>query len=227
MKEKNCSLNKRANQIIETKCPKCRSITNHTILANYTIGIILPYHNCWEDTDYEIVQCNVCNFISVRKEYSDDTFVDFDENGEPFHTCIESRYPNIIASSKLKDYNISHIPSICRKIYEETEFSLASNQVLLSAMGLRALIESICNSQEQFGNIRFKSDNLYGKINKLVEDKKLTEESGEILHKIRGIGNESTHELKSSNINHLKIAFDIIENLLLMLYIFPKEFSKE
>ena len=89
------------------------------------------------------------------------------------------------------------------------------------------LIESICNDQIKNGNIEFKSKNLYGKIDELVENGILTKKSGEILHGIREIGNSSTHELKPTNINNLKIAFDIIENLLLMLYIFPKEFSKE
>ena len=97
----------------------------------------------------------------------------------------------------------------------------------MSAIGLRTLIESICNDQIQTGNIKFKSKNLYGKINELVENRILTEKSGEILHKIREIGNDSTHDLKPANLTHLKIAFEIVENLLFMLYIFPKEFGKE
>ncbi len=227
MSKESYLLNQRANQTIETKCPRCRRETNHSILANYTYKMDDPRCYYWVYTDYEIVKCNGCNFISFREVYADSECIDYNENGELVHGDIEKRYPSIIVSSRIKDYNINYIPYTCRSIYEETEFSLANNQVLLSAMGLRALIESICNSQEQFGNIKFKSDNLYEKINELVNKKKLTEESGEILHKIRGIGNESTHELKPTNISHLKIAFDIIENLLVMLYVFPKEFSKE
>ena len=227
MSEKSYSLNERANQIIETKCPKCRSITNHTILANYTYHMNDPRYDYWIYTDYEIIKCNGCDFILFREVYSDNECIDYNENGELVRGHIEKRYPGIIVSSRLKNYNINYIPYTCKSIYEETEFSLANNQIFLSAVGLRMLIESICNNQTEIGSIKFESKNLYGKIDELVKNGILTKKSGEILHGIREIGNSSTHELKPTNINNLKIAFDIIENLLLMLYVFPKEFSKE
>ena len=220
-------LNTKVDRKIKTKCLRCKGTVNHTIIANYSLQENDIKYSCWSCTDYEIIRCNGCDLVSFREEYRDDSCIDFGPDGEVFYSEIESRYPFVISSSKFKEYNINHIPYVCRKIYEETEFSIENEQIFLSAIGLRTLIESICNDQIQIGNIKFKSKNLYGKINELVENRILTEKSGEILHKIREIGNDSTHDLKPANLTHLKIAFEIVENLLFMLYIFPKEFGKE
>ena len=220
-------LNTKVDRKIKTKCLRCKGTVNHTIIANYSLQEDDIKYSCWSCTDYEIIRCNGCDLVSFREEYRDDSCIDFGPDGEVFYSEIESRYPSVISSSKFKEYNINHIPYVCRKIYEETEFSIENEQIFLSAIGLRTLIESICNDQIQIGNIKFKSKNLYGKINELVENRILTEKSGEILHKIREIGNDSTHDLKPANLTHLKIAFEIVENLLFMLYIFPKEFGKD
>ena len=218
-------LNSKIGRRIKTYCPYCKHNSNHTIVANYggENDDEFPYATI----DYEIIRCDGCDFISFREEsYDQNDFLGY-KNNVPVINISEVRYPSNISGIKFNEWNIFNIPISCRKIYKETEFSLANDQILLSAVGLRMLIESICNDQIKNGNIEFKSKNLYGKIDELVENGILTKKSGEILHGIREIGNSSTHELKPTNINHLKIAFDIIENLLLMLYIFPKEFSKE
>ena len=152
-------LNTKVDRKIKTKCLRCKGTVNHTIIANYSLQENDIKYSCWSCTDYEIIRCNGCDLVSFREEYRDDSCIDFGPDGEVFYSEIESRYPSVISSSKFKEYNINHIPYVCRKIYEETEFSIENEQIFLSAIGLRTLIESICNDQIQIGNIKFKSKN--------------------------------------------------------------------
>ena len=61
------------------------------------------------------------------------------------------------------------------------------------------------------------------RIDNLVGRGFLTPLGAEILHKLRLMGNESVHEMKIHDTRVLGTAFDVVEHLLLGVYIIPKE----
>ena len=88
---------------------------------------------------------------------------------------------------------------------------------VLAAIGLRALLEAVCKEKKA------RDGDLFKKIDSLVEKKILTPAGAMILHRIRTLGNEAAHEVKPHTEGQLALAMDIVEHLLMDVYILPKK----
>ena len=108
-----------------------------------------------------------------------------------------------------------------KKIYEETLQALNIQSPVLTGIGLRALVETVCKAKDASGK------NLRKKIDNLVEKQVLTPNGADTLHKIRTLGNDATHEVKPHNEKQLGLAMDVVEHLLKEVYIFPKQVEVE
>ena len=106
-------------------------------------------------------------------------------------------------------------PIKTKRVYLETLEALNGQIPLLAAIGLRALIESICLEQKT------KSKNLAGGIDELASMGLLSAKQAEFLHNHRFMGNEAAHEIVAPNPEHLVAAIDIAETLLKTIYILP------
>jgi hypothetical protein len=87
---------------------------------------------------------------------------------------------------------------------------------LLAAVGLRAVVEGICEEKSCKGR------NLEEKINDLVKRGSLSNDQADFLHLQRFMGNDAAHEIQPPRENELEAALSIIENLLTTLYILPE-----
>ena len=219
---------------IKVHCKQCNRKTLHTIHASYEEDyhqIDTPFFSFDGHTNYQIIQCNGCEFISFREESwnSEDYEHYTEEDGSTNVRCsvTEKFFPNYISGSRFQDGELFHLPDTCRHLYLEIESALANQHVLLVAIGLRALMEAICEYEQQCGNIIFgKRDHLFQKIGKILEQGLLPKGSKDILHSIKDMGNSSAHEAKRQNIEHLKLAFGVLESLLRTLYIHTKQFNE-
>lgn len=63
---------------------------------------------------------------------------------------------------------------------------------------------------------------LFAKINSLVVLGVLTKDGANILHKLRTLGNNAAHEVKPHTPKELGLAFDVVDHLLLGVYILPE-----
>ena len=142
------------------------------------------------------------------------TSEDFDPNtGQPIE--YEYLYPERKSSrSSIKE--LYSLPTKTRKIYSETLNALNSNLLILSTIGLRGLIESICLDQKVPGR------NLEQKIKALAKNGLLSEKQAEILHTHRFLGNEAAHQIEAPKPSDLTAAFDIAEILLKTIYVIPE-----
>jgi hypothetical protein len=112
------------------------------------------------------------------------------------------------------------LPEKVRSIYKETHAALCTKLKILAGVGIRALVESVCQEESAEGN------NLEKKIDDLVIKGVLTKRSADVLHKTRLLGNQAAHETKAASDSELDVAFDIIENLLETVYIIPKKSAR-
>ena len=110
-----------------------------------------------------------------------------------------------------------YLPQKVRRIYNETHKALCPELPMLAGVGIRSLMEAVCQEREAQG------DNLKLKIDGLVKQGFLTQSGAEILQKLRLMGNEAVHGMKSHNTQILGTAFDVVEHLLLGVYILPEE----
>ena len=222
----NYSLNTDINQKIKTFCSRCNNTTNHSIKIDYEETYNSDdYGSC---TNFQIIKCDGCDHISFRKLFSNSEEFEYNIHGEIVYLEREEIYPERTTKHKPIDMDDLHlIPNKCREIYKETNFSLEHKFNLLGAVGLRILTEAICLDQIRKKGINAsESDNLFKKIDLLAEEGILSQDSKDILHAIRTIGNESAHQIEPQPIELLTLAFNILEDLLKTLYIYPKEFKK-
>lgn len=194
-------------------CPgSCKNVTNHIVLAEYkTSGDAYNGAIQWWST-YQIIQCQGCETISFRESSS--CSEDFDPSTGKMEETV-TLYPDRLAGREpINGYD--DFPIKTARIYLETIKSLNNQTPILAAIGLRALIESICLEQKT------KSKNLAGGIDELASMGLLSKKQADFLHNHRFMGNAAAHEIISPEPQHLVAALDIAETLLKTIYILPK-----
>ena len=198
------------NETEKSYCKRCDYETNHLILFQENIrsdNEYIDYH-----VDYMTVKCLGCETISFRV-----VFVDFnssfpDENGNWIPDISINTYPKKVRVAKRIE-NSYALPEKIRLIYSEAIESYNADCFILTGVAFRTVIEAICIEEKIPGS------NLEKKINNLVRQKLITEKEANRLHSIRFIGNDSVHEMKVPSEMSLKIVLNIIEHLLINIYI--------
>lgn len=198
------------NEIVKIRCRVCRQETNHDVKAEEIKDVArgineYPYeeHYC-----YQILECRGCNTLAFRLSTWDDT-VD-----EP--VVRETTYPSVIEDQPIPPEFSGNLPGKVAGIYMECTAAIESGLNLLSAVGLRMIVESLCL------NMNVRRGNLETKINRLVREGHLLPPQARCLHDLRFMGNESAHEIERPSKRELDIALDIIETLLKTVYVLPK-----
>lgn len=208
---------------IEVACVSCSGKTAHSALVTVHVRgsdgdgtYTFDWHN-----EHQIVQCLGCKSLSYRVVSSNSEEFDHDENGQCFSILTEKLYPPRIEGVKGLGEQTIYLPQKVRQIYQETQTALSVQAPVLAAIGLRALLETVCKEKEAVGGDLFK------KLDSLVEKRVLTPVSVRILHKIRTLGNAAAHEVKPHTDRQLALAMDIVEHLLKDVYILPKQAETE
>lgn len=212
--------NKNTDKKIDVACGVCKRSTKHLVVVDVDLKGQEPMGP--RDTydwynEYQIIQCQGCETISFRKTHSNSEDYGTSSNGEhePEYIVSEDIYPNPEEGRKLIEDNYL-LPSNLHRIYSETLKSLNSNHPVLTGIGVRAIVETVCKDKNANGN------NLFDKLNDLVTQGVLTRDGADILHKLRTLGNEAAHEVKPHDNVQLGLAFDVIEHLLQGVYILPE-----
>lgn len=103
------------------------------------------------------------------------------------------------------------LPDAMSQLYAETIDAFNSNSMLLCSIGLRTLIEGICNDQGIPGNSL--SEKIEG-LSPIVPNKKLIDS----LHSFRHGGNDATHELVALRPFEASFNIEVMEGLFNFLY---------
>lgn len=215
----------RINEIIDAPCGVCKRSTKHKILADIELvgkeesDDALLYG--WDD-EYQIVQCQGCEAVMFRLAHTNSEDLEHfagPDGWEVEYTLFEDYYPNPESCrAGLSDGHL--LPEKLQRIYSETLSALNGNNPVLTGIGLRAIIETVCKDQAATGKT------LYDKINNLVVKSVLTKEGAVILHKLRTLGNDAAHEVKPHSNVQLGLAFDVVEHLLQGVYTLPYHAKK-
>lgn len=169
----------------------------------------------WID-NYLIIECDGCETISFLNIYGDTDMTYITDDGLQDYFDKETIYPYYLDKSSEIEFK-SYLPEKIRMIYSETVNALKANSYILTAGGLRATIEAICN------HLKIKKANLEERINLLHKKGHLTISESKRLHSIRFLGNDALHEIENPKKEHLYLLLDIINHLLINLYINDKK----
>jgi hypothetical protein len=216
-------LNKTQNVEVELPCQTCSGKTTHKALVTVDIRGSEGDHRFsfdWSD-DHQIVQCLGCKSLSFRIASSNSEGYYPISEDEYEYGVSERLYPPRIEGRKGLGNDTVYLPNRIRQIYDETLTALSVQAPVLAAIGLRALVEAVCQEKDAKGRDLFK------KIDSLVEQRVLTPAGATILHKIRALGNAAAHEAKPHSEKQLALAMDIVEHMLKDVYILPKQAESE
>ncbi|MDQ9020708.1 DUF4145 domain-containing protein [Acinetobacter sichuanensis] len=195
-------------------CNECDKSTNHTVLAQH------DWHSDPNDYSYaqyhKLVKCLGCDSVSLRIEDHEIESAYQISDDEWVVPQTITTFPKKLQNHKKID-NDYLIPQLVRNIYNEVLLTLQEDAKILSSLGLRACIESVCNHLEITGG------NLAIRINKLTTAGYISKKDAERLHAIRFMGNDSAHEIKAPKEDSLKIALEIVEHLLKSVFILPEQ----
>jgi len=228
--------NKTKGKKFKVYCSTCANETNHIVIQSFdTSGSEVVGDEAtidWSD-NYQIIQCQGCDTVSFRHLNW------FSENqdywgGDDYSDGTTSwLFPKRTKGTlKTKDYY--NAPNNLRRIYRETVDCFNNDSLILSAAGLRAIIEGICADQSiTDGPIELtkpdgtthiiRKNNLEGKISGLCEKGILTKSNSAILHEHRYLGNDAVHDLAQPSAQELTLAIEIIEHTLESLYEIPEK----
>lgn len=195
--------------VIKCLCRNCADNRYHDVLFSYAEPINMEYRVA---VSYSIVQCRGCknvSFLRLIKDYEVMIPIDDDGNYEP--ETLQEIFPQTLEGYKEHDY-IDLVPEIVRKVYNETVTSIKNRATIVSGIGLRAIIEAICN------DIKISGSNLQIRINKMANLGYISKEDAKRLQGIRFLGNDAVHEIKPAKKDTIVIALKIIDHIIETLY---------
>lgn len=193
-------------------CNKCGLDTNHHIKAEHVTEY--PdirgghYTGFWERRRQRFLICAGCEQGTLQVGWTYEGNHDR-ESGEQYwsNTYHPKRKKRQVDSKHFKQ-----LPERLDRIYRETVQAFNIENQILTAVGLRSLVEGICKDKE----IGRSGHNLEKRIEKLEEI--LPNHIVEDLHEFRFMGNEAVHELGAPSEEDLRIAIEICEDLLNYIY---------
>lgn len=197
-------------------CRNCKGLRNHREVHEVKRrgGDDEDYFQ-WIRT-YSIIECLGCETISFLEIYGDTEMIAHNEVGELDYFYEKTVYPFYLEKSNELDYQ-EYIPESIRIIYQETIAAFKADSNILTAGGLRAIIEAICN------HLKIKKGNLADRIDLLHNKGHLTLSESKRIHSIRFLGNDALHEIEKPKKEHLYILLDIVNLLLANLFINDKK----
>ena len=194
-------------------CNYCKNETHHELKSSHTSeheeiehdekGRPIPLF-LWT-SKYRFWVCCGCDTATLEEVWTASGMLDNKGN-----ELWESNY---YPKRKHADHAKKHFQKLSNKlsdIYKEIIESFNASLKISCAIGLRALLEGVCADKG------ITTGNLENKIDQL--NTHLPPNIVESLHSFRFMGNVAAHELEAPNREDLKLAIEVIEDLLNFLY---------
>jgi hypothetical protein len=188
-------------------CNHCHGNTNHLLRGQYVHKWASPPDDGIQGAvEYSLWICAGCDtgVLEIKESNSED-YIDEDTPNYQIEY-----FPKRMGEA-LAPKHFRKLSSTLSKIYSETIECFNSSSLILSTAGLRALIEGVCEDKRIAGrSLKTKIDNLRTLLpnNNIIA----------ALHRFRFIGNEAVHNLKAPKLEDVKLAINVMEDLLNFLY---------
>jgi len=195
-------------------CHKCGGHKNHNIIAKEEFQSDPNHGEIWGENHY-FSRCAGCDSITYSVASWDEFGWDPNTGKMGYEWKTYPRGPG--DRNPMDEY--WDLPAKIRKIYLEVIKAANAQLNILTAIGLRALIEAICKERKVSG------DNLEQLIDGLANSGILSKDQAKILHGHRFLGNIAAHEVVSADPREIIAALEIAETMLRTIYILP-ELSK-
>jgi len=200
-------------------CEECQNQTQHQILSTVHQEWLNEDHPHTVWNELQVVQCRGCENTGFRKLATDDDDVAWDGEKVVLRTSVDL-YPQSTLDKRKPIANYYSLPPSVSRIYTQTVSAVNENLDVVAGIGLRAIVESVCNEKNASGG------NLEKKIDDLVSKKLLPQQNAELLHRTRLLGNKSAHETRPLTADAMMAALEVVEHLLVTVYLIQQNEPK-
>jgi uncharacterized protein DUF4145 len=196
-------LEARINQMPQRKlyCNRCGRTTNHNVRGNYCSVHVDEQGGFEEEEDCSLCECAGCEAPTLLVKYTNSAM------GEESQIIL---YPERQSGWRISKRFVK-LPRKLAQTYQETVRAFNRGSLLLSTIGLRVLIEGVCDDKGA------KGATLERKIDALsvhFGNQNITS----YLHGFRFSGNEAVHRLEPLTGEEISAALTVMEDLLNYLY---------
>lgn len=192
-------------------CGTCNGLTNHDVIDFRDVDAHPEEDYKWGQRHY-FCQCAGCDSFSYAvRSWTED---DWNEHTDGLDYRWEI-YPRGTDVRESID-DVFDLPDKVRVIYLEVIGALNASLPVLTAIGLRAVIEAICKDRAVPGK------NLEELIDNLATAGVLSSDQAKILHGHRFLGNVAAHEIKSAKPKEILAALEIAEAMMRTIYVLPQ-----
>lgn len=202
---------------IRTHCNTCGHTTIHCVEA--TLEGDWGDHEYSGGEDHRLIRCGGCDTVKYSATHWDSQDIDVDDDGEYYQIKNPKFYPAAQTKKLGPDYFLN-IPLKIYDVLSEVLHSQSNNDNILATMGLRILLELLCNSA------KCKTKSLIAKINELETNGLIDAEEKELFHKIRTFGNKGAHAGDAMTADQIASGVDICVDLLDKLFVIPAKKKK-
>ena len=209
---------------IKILCKGCKIKTNHNLISEKSFE--WTYEGMWGQNDHQLLICDGCDSVTYRQVSmnSEDKHPSGskDKDGkivwelDEAVTLYPPRHKVMISPIRL----VWHLPVEVREVYMEVIDSFNSKIPRLCGIGIRMLIETICN------HLKIKKGDLIDRINLLHIKNLVSTNLSDGLQESRFVGNDCAHKAELFSYDELEAAFSLIDALINEIYILPKKVTK-
>lgn len=199
-------------------CNTCNYETKHERLSShdrsyyeveeYAGSEQLVWHEDWE---YSFFVCRGCDTATLQEKYH--CVGMYDNNGDDVWSY--TFHPERTNRGKREPLQFLYIDKKLNQTYREVIKAYHHGLDIVTAMGVRALLEGICVCE---GVCDKKAWGLGQKIEGLKTSSNIPGSIIEGLKSIKFIGDDAAHRLKNAQKTNISLAIDLIEALLTHLY---------
>lgn len=186
-------------------CNSCKQTTNHLLKGEHRWKEVGSQDD-WEEVTHRLFICAGCETGTMEMSWTTEYLVD--EDNEQFY---EYSYCPKRAHADLVHKRFVKLESKLTRIYRETIRCYNDGSLVLCTAGLRSLLEGVCEDKRIPGkSLRTKIDGL----ERLLSNKAIVRS----LHHFRFTGNKAVHKLEAPEAEDVKLAIEVMEDLLNFLY---------
>jgi hypothetical protein len=199
-------------------CNTCKGETNQDIKSTHDQSYYEEYEDhgqnflgYYEETEYRFLVCRGCDTATLEEKWTAAGMRD--QNGDNIYSYNYHPKRKNLGEREIKKFH--HVDKKLYETYKEIISAFQQGLRIVTAMGVRALLEGICvlegiNDQDAWG--------LAKKIDKLKEVSNIPISIIDGLKGIKFVGDDAAHRLKACDKQSLSSAIDLLESLMIHMY---------
>lgn len=199
-------------------CNTCKGETKHDIKYSHDRSYHEEYEDhgqkflgYYEETEYGFLVCRGCDTATLEEKWRCAGM--HDHNGDDIYSY--SYYPKRKNLGEREIKRFHHVDKKLNETYKEIITSFQQGLGIVSAIGVRALLEGICVLE---GIDDKKAWGLAKKIDHLKEVASIPDSIIDGLKGIKFVGDDAAHRLNPPDKHSLSLSIDLLESLMTHMY---------